>query len=1004
MTPDQWTAVQALVEAALAAPPEARAAFLATATDDPLLRAEAEALLAGADDLGDFLASPLVAAAMQETTVATVGPYRLVEEIGHGGMGVVYLAERDDGLFEQQVAVKVLPLTQATQQARQRFEAERRILARLEHSHIARLLDGGITEAGVPYLVMEYVAGQRIDDYCDARRLTIAERLRLFVQVGQAVAYAHSRLVIHRDLKPSNVLVTADGQVKLLDFGIAKLLDPDTEDLLPRTRTDARLMTPEYAAPEQVLGEPVTTATDVYALGVLLYELLTGRRPLALTGLALPKMAHRIQEDQPPRPSRAVTQTDEPGTRDTISAVRRTRPEALRRRLSGDLDVLCLKALRKEPQRRYASVEALLEDIRRHQASLPIRARRDTLTYRTRKYVGRHRTGVAVALVLLLASGVGGWLYATHIQQARQRAEAEAAKATQAVGFLTELFFLADPSQALGEDLTVRTLLDKGRERIAALESTPLLQAEMRSVLGVIYTRLNQPGRALGLLAAAQEQQRALLPADHPDRAETALHLADAYFAAGALDTAAATLATLADHPRWQQPDWAARRLRWLTTSAAVADLRGDHALIDARYQEALPQLRERPAGVPAPEWASRLVIWLDVLINRNDYEEVEVLLDQVEPLLAAHFAPTHPSVLLFQHLRIKATRHVQGTDEALLAHAEEVLAQTRRLYPEGHLDVARQESMIGTMLSELYRYEEAIAQYEQALRSYDAFGGHDHPSRLIALEHLTYMYLTTEQIAAADSVNREARLLGLRRYGAGHPLLGIALGQRAEILARQEQLTAADSVYTEAVGLLGRGGQAQRLSLAEQVNNHGLLKVQQGDNEAALGLFERAAALYTDVFGVASVENVIVLTNMAAVLRSQGRYDEAEQRYMEVLQLEGQVDEDLVGDALLGLGRLYLLREKPRRAQPLLERALALYRDYYPAGDWNIASAAGALGDAHAAVNDAKAAEPLLVESFETLLERRGAGHPVTAERRAALVAFYETQGREEQAARYRQ
>jgi non-specific serine/threonine protein kinase/serine/threonine-protein kinase len=362
-----------------------------------------------------------------------VGPYQIAREVGRGGMGVVCLAIRADNQFQQQVAIKLVKRGMDTDFILNRFRNERQILANLNHPNIARLLDGGMTDGGLPFFIMEYIAGTPIDDYCDAHRLTITARLKLFRTVCSAVSYAHQNLVVHRDIKPSNILVTSEGIPKLLDFGIAKLLHP-VGDQTGQTLTEQRVMTPEYASPEQVRGEPITTATDVYLLGILLYELLTGHRPYRFTTRRPDELLKVICEQQPERPStvigRVVDASPHAGstklTPELVSQTREGQPQKLRRRLSGDLDNIVMKALQKDPTRRYGSVEQFSEDVSRHLAGLPVMARKDTLSYRAAKFVRRHRAGVGAA-VLLTLSLLGG-LFAT-LWQARvariERARAE---------------------------------------------------------------------------------------------------------------------------------------------------------------------------------------------------------------------------------------------------------------------------------------------------------------------------------------------------------------------------------------------------------------------------------------------------------------------------------------------------------------------------------------------------------------------------------------------------
>ncbi|MGH9934643.1 MAG: protein kinase domain-containing protein, partial [Blastocatellia bacterium] len=402
-----------------------RAVFLEQAcVGDPALRAEVDALLAEEEKLGSFIAAPAVGITSDPDQVEVIegrriGPYKIISELGRGGMGAVFLAARDDDQFKKQVAIKLVKRGMDTDFILSRFRHERQILASFDHLNIARLLDGGATEDGLPYFVMEYVAGEPIDRYCDGRRLDTKARLHLFRQVCSAVQYAHRNLVVHRDLKPGNILVTAEGVPKLLDFGIAKILNPEmfAGSTVQPTATALRMMTPNYASPEQVRGEAITTASDVYSLGVILYELLTGHRPYHVRSRLPHDVARVICEQEPERPSAAITRIEEGAepesgqtiklTPEMVSQARDSQPSKLRRQLRGDLDNIALMALRKEPQRRYASVEQFSEDIQRSLDGHPVIARKDTFVYRGAKFIRRHKTGVAAA-TLVVASLLGG--------------------------------------------------------------------------------------------------------------------------------------------------------------------------------------------------------------------------------------------------------------------------------------------------------------------------------------------------------------------------------------------------------------------------------------------------------------------------------------------------------------------------------------------------------------------------------------------------------------------
>jgi serine/threonine protein kinase len=442
MNAETWQQLKSVFHAALELAPEDRPAFLDQAChDDSELRVQVERLLRSHDDAGVFLVSPamvdagVISAGGQarlthdaERVGQRIGPYEIVRELGHGGMGTVFLAVRADDQYRKQVAIKLVNRGMDTDLILRRFMMERQILANLEHPNIARLLEGGSTLDGLPYFVMEFIEGQPIDEYCDTHRFTISQRLVLFREVCSALQYAHQNLVVHRDIKPSNILITADGVPKLLDFGIAKLLSPGwASETGEATASMVRLMTPEYASPEQFRGLSITTASDVYSLGVVLYELLSGHHPFRLSSRRPEEVAHVILREEPEKPSTAAsrqkaesgkntTDREQPTTDNGAPLTNKPNPQfGIRnpKSLRGDLDNIVLKALRKEPQRRYASVQEFSEDIRRHLEGLPVAASPDTLGYRAGKFVQRNRAGALAAAVvvvtLLTATGITTW-------------------------------------------------------------------------------------------------------------------------------------------------------------------------------------------------------------------------------------------------------------------------------------------------------------------------------------------------------------------------------------------------------------------------------------------------------------------------------------------------------------------------------------------------------------------------------------------------------------------
>jgi non-specific serine/threonine protein kinase/serine/threonine-protein kinase len=551
MTDSPWQRVTELFDRAVELPEGQRAVFLAEAcAGDDALRAQVERLIAAHESAGDFLAEPRPTSGgaareppgPERLEGARIGAWRVLREIAHGGMGRVYLAERADRQFDRQVALKVIRRGMDSEPVLRRFRIERQILAQLEHPNIARFYDGGSTEDGLPYFVMEHVEGEPIDRYCDARRLSVTRRIDLFRQACAAVAFAHQRLVVHRDLKPSNVLVTEDGTAKLLDFGIARILHEGDSQDETRTVTGLLMMTPEYASPEQIHGSRVTALSDVYSLGVVLYELLCGRPPYRFEARSVAEAARVIATVEPRRPSTAIERPPEarggPAAAEPagkqIAAQREETPERLRRRLRGDLDVIALKALQKDPLRRYASVEQFSEDLRRHLVGLPVLARPDTLVYRAHKFVRRNRVAVVAGSLVVLSLVAG--VVATSWQAGRAReAQGRAERRFDDLRRLARavMYDYHDAIKNLAGATPIRErMVTDGLAYLDALArdagSDPSLQRELAAAYlrlgdvqgGTQFANLGNTAGALDSYAKARRLYEALLASDST-RAET---------------------------------------------------------------------------------------------------------------------------------------------------------------------------------------------------------------------------------------------------------------------------------------------------------------------------------------------------------------------------------------------------------------------------------------------------------------------------------------------------
>jgi len=528
LNPDRWQQLSPYLDQALEMPSEERAAWLASLrAENPSLAALLQTLLDEHLTLAEehFLEhSPITLAEPPALAGQSVGAYTLVSLIGQGGMGSVWLARRSDGRFERQAAVKFLNVGLVGRGGEERFKREGRILGRLAHPHIAELLDAGVSFTGQPYLVLEYVDGHHISDYCDRCSLGVEARIRLFLDVLTAVSHAHANLIVHRDIKPSNVLVTNDGQAKLVDFGIAKLLEEAGQSATPTllTRESGAALTPEYAAPEQVTGAPVTTATDVYALGVLLYVLLTGQHPAGPEPLSTAKLVKAIVETEPEHPSDVVLRSDaEAKTLHVNAASRGTTPERLQRALRGDLDTILSKTLKKNSQERYASVTAFAADLGRYLRHEPITARPDTLAYRAAKFMRRNRAAVALtalAVAATVAGLTGTLVQARTARRQRDVAYRERDRAQRITDFMTGMFKVSDPSETAGNAVTAREILDKASKDIdTGLTRDPELQAQMMHAMGTVYDNLGLYDQAQSLLERAIQVSRGADGATNPE-------------------------------------------------------------------------------------------------------------------------------------------------------------------------------------------------------------------------------------------------------------------------------------------------------------------------------------------------------------------------------------------------------------------------------------------------------------------------------------------------------
>jgi serine/threonine-protein kinase len=912
-----WRRLQEVFDAAADLEPAARAALLdERCAGDPELRRQVESLLLHVDgddgrveaavdramgQAADAWAAPLVG--------TRVGPYRLEREIGEGGMGTVYLAVRADDEYKKRVAVKLLRAGLLGSEMRTRFRSERQILAQLDHPSIARLIDGGTTDAGTPYLVMEYVDGQPITAWCEARRLPVEDRLRLFREVCGAVQYAHAHLVVHRDLKPSNILVTEDGTPKLLDFGIAKILADEAElgYTVPVTRAAERLMTPEYASPEQVRGEPVTTGSDVYALGVVLYELLAGRRPFAFDRGNLSEIERRVTEEAAPAPN-----------------------------LGDDLDNIVLLALDKDPARRYASVEHFSEDIRRYLDGLPVVARPATLRYRAGKFVRRHRAAVAAAMafiVLLAAYAVTMAVTASRLARERDRALTAEREAQQVSSFLTQIFEIADPSEQRGRTITAVEILDQGAARIQKeLAGQPRVQAALMDTIGRVYQNLGaydaaarQFGLALDIrrlelgedaldtlqtknnaAEILREQSRfkeaealhrevlaareRLLPPGDPKMAETLNNLALVLQQSNRFTEAEPLYARALDIRRRALGE------RHEDTTVTMSNLGqtwtrlGRLAEAEAIYRKVL-EIRRAELGADHPRTLNSMHVLGGVLDDTGDFAEAEALYRDALAQRRRILGPTHPATAMTAN-NLASLLHDQGNLDAAEPLYREALAAQRERLGEDSMDVAislnnlasllesrgdpraaepmyrqslairekllgprnaavaRARHNLGRALVAQGRVEEGERNMRASLATRRELLGPDHPDVAVSLLALSALAHDRRQLGTAETLARDALGIRLKKYGETNPQTALAQSALGAVLVDRGAAAEAEPLLRAALDSLRKPLPADHVDVARAELALGRCLAALGRREEAVALMRRARDSFTTRLG----------------------------------------------------------------------------------------------------------------------------------------------------------
>ncbi len=740
-------------------------------------------------------------------------PYTVTARIGEGGMGVVYLAERAD--VGHTVAIKVLRDGAISPARRERFASEQRTLAQLNHGSIAHLYDADMLADGTPWFAMEYVEGLPLTEYCRAHETSLEGRLLLLRAVCEAVQHAHRHLVVHRDLKPSNVLVRGDGVVKLLDFGIAKQLE-SLETPVEQTKTGLRLMTPAYAAPEQLRGGQIGIHTDVYALGVILYEFLAGRLPFDLTGCSPAEAERLITEQTPERPS-----------------VAGAREDSFARGASwADLDVLCLTAMHQDPMRRYRTVDALIRDIDHFLAREPLEARADTFRYRAGKFLRRNRNAVVAAssaFVLVVALVT---FCTVRLKGARNTAFAESARTERIQRFMTNLFEGGDQQVGPSDSLRVITLLDRGVQEAHALDAEPTVQAELYLTLGGIFQKLGQLDRADTLFQLALDQRRTLYGDDHPEVAESELAL-------GGL----------------------------LTTRARFEDA-------NRLIRDGLARLqRHRPADHPS---VTRGLVALGTLLEaQGEYTEAIAALEQARQ--RQERSATGPNADLTTTLtELGNTHFYAGNYTTADTLFRRTLSMDRQLYGERHPLVANDLINLGAVLHDQGKYSESEPFYREALALNEGFYGGEHPKVAENLTMLGRSLVFQRRLDEADSVLRRSAGILERVYGETHPLLASALNEIGNTAILQDRLDEAQRVFERVAKIYRTIHSGDHFAVGIAVSNLASVQYNSQRYQAAEGGFREAIRVFRVTQGEDHINTGIARIKLGRVLLRERRWAEA--------------------------------------------------------------------------------------------------------------------------------
>ncbi len=794
----RWQKVQSLFHEAAALPLAEQRGFLETQCGNDVALIDEVLILLQEDSRSDSMLDRDIAqvaeqvlndSSSQTPPFKEFGRYRILNIIGEGGMGVVYLAERDD--LGARVAIKVLRDAWLSPARRERFAIEQRTLAQLNHPWIARLYDADSTPDGTPFFVMEYVEGIPLTNFCRQHSCSVAETLRLFRNICEAVLYAHQHAVIHRDLKPSNILVKEDGTIRLLDFGIAKQMET-AGGAVEQTMTGLRLMTPAYAAPEQMRGEQVGIQTDVYSLGVLLHELLAGCLPFDLTNLTPAQAEKFLIEQEPEKPSIVAGQI-------TASSHGKNDASSLSKTAWADLDVLCLTAMHKDVAQRYQSVEALIRDVDHYLKGEPLEARPDSLRYRTRKFVTRHRRSLSAAAAVLVAVIGLVIFYTVRLTRARNAALAQAERTKRIQSFMLNLFQGGDPSAAPADDLRVVTLLDRGVMEARNLDAEPAVQAELYETLGGIYEQLGEYDRANSLLQSALAKSQAVFGPDSAETAKSLLALASLRDARAQYEEAERLVRQAIDIEDRKLPTNDPAKMKASLELGKIQEDRGAYDQSIATLERTV-RFYSTPGSSQA-DFADSLYELANAHFYAGHYETSEALNQRVLGLYKEIYGERHPLVADVL-VNLGAIRLDLGHYPEAEQYDRQALAIVQSWYGEDSPETATDLTLLARALIYQKRFDEASALLQQSLAIKENAFGKIHPSVASTLNELGSVALNENKYDDAEKYFAHMADIYRQVYGEHHYLYATALSNLASVYMAEKQWPRAEKMYREVIPL----------------------------------------------------------------------------------------------------------------------------------------------------------------------------------------------------------